>query len=495
MFRTRSPRSKPSTGILPAAIVPWLAAVVLLTAGVTVAQDASLYHTSGDLAGSLKGTQALPIYDPDPGHPWNRLFTALYTRPSRLPSRSGGPMVARTEGGDVLEFLGWARTTYWSDASVSDRLRPLLEQFVAKRQEALITDPVKRVLFQNDLWAVHDFLVSQNMERFGSREDHARRTNLAALLARAVRALALPAAQFGRLPNNYQAAIDSRAFPGSHEFDPGREYLPPNLLTRPDEWIELDFFQPNLHEDIEGRFLMLHTRHFSGRSLFRVFYRWPGGRKPLDEYLKYVGEVGIDWKQAAQDGFIRLKPGLRQIPTGTEVGLVQYLVALDADLRPTPTPLVQSVRIRTFKNSDGSPDPETHSGRGMNVYEYALRRRLLFDGMKHGGLEREPNDLQQYRLVFQGARSPDWGPIGRQQTVRDQCVTCHTGQGQGVYSLVTLINQGGFDGGAMLGVAHTLDPGKPSPHVARALRWKTRHETYRRLVEAVPQEPPSKTGR
>jgi hypothetical protein len=121
----------------------------------------------------------------------------------------------------------------------------------------------------------------------------------------------------------------------------------------------------------------------------------------------------------------------------------------------------------------------------MNVYEYVLRRRLALAQMKDGGLEREPNDLPQYRLVFQGEKSPDWGPRGRLDTVQTQCVTCHTGQGPGVYTLVTLINQGGFDAGAMQGIAHALPPGAPSPRGPRAVRWKERDETYRRLVESL----------
>ena len=57
----------------------------------------------------------------------------------------------------------------------------------------------------------------------------------------------------------------------------------PNLsdracVTDRDEWPELDFHQPKLHEDIERRFVFLHTRAFRGRSYFRVFYRFPEGR-------------------------------------------------------------------------------------------------------------------------------------------------------------------------------------------------------------------------
>ncbi|MBM3458987.1 MAG: hypothetical protein FJX77_10705, partial [Armatimonadetes bacterium] len=464
-------------GIARAAAIPGL---LVLAAGGLLAEDAGLLHTTGDLRGALRVAGNLPVYDANPEHPWNRLFTALYTRPSHLPARPDGPPVARREGGDVLEFLAWGRTTYWSSPEVVEKLVQLLDRFLDGREERLIRDPLHRVWLQQDLWAAHDYLVTQNLFQFGDRPAARRRQRLAGLLAKAIRALALPRAELEKLPDNYAAALRSGAFVPEHDWDRTRSYLPPALLADPEQWLEVDFHQPNLHEDIEGRFITLHTRHFRGRSYFRVFYRYPGGRTALDEYLQYVDREGLDWKFGAQNGFLRLKPGLRQIPAGTEVALLQFLIALDEQLQPVPTRMVQSVRLRTFKNADGAPDPMTDSGKGMNVYEYVLRRRLCFDGLRHGGLEREPNDLPQYRLVFQGPKAPDWGPRGRQETVGSQCVSCHTGQGPGTYSLVTLTNQGGFDAGAMLGVAHVLLPGKPSPRGPRAVRWKLRDETYRR---------------
>jgi hypothetical protein len=451
-------------------------------------EPAAWYHAEGDLRGSLRTPEPLPLYHPDPKHLWNRLFAALYTRPSELPSRPGGPNVKRLEGGDVLEFLGWGKTGYWTEPGVTERLTRLLEEFSSQHGEKLITDPLRRVELQSDLWAAHDHLVGQNIVWLGTKEERQRRARVAALLARAVRALALPRKTLEELPDNYALAVKSGAFAPAHEWDPQRAYLPPTLFTDSAAWAEMDFFQPNLHEDIEGRFITLHTRHFRGRSYFRPFYRFPGGRAPLKEYLDYVEREGLDWKFGAQNGFLRLKPDLRQIPAGTEVALVQFLIALDPDLQPVPTRLVQSVRVRTFRNAEGTADTATHSGKGMNVYEYVLRRRLLFDGLKDGGLEREPNDLPQYRLVFEGAQAPDWGRRGRLDTVGAQCVSCHTGQGPGAYSLVTLINQGGFDAGAMMGVAHALPAGTPSPRGPRAVRWKLKDETYRRLVEATETE-------
>ena len=46
----------------------------------------------------------------------------------------------------------------------------------------------------------------------------------------------------------------------------------------------------------------------------------------------------------------------------------------------------------------------------MNVSEYTFRRRLLFDGLRRGGLEREPDDEPQYRVIFQRRNAPRLGP-------------------------------------------------------------------------------------
>ena len=72
--------------------------------------DPACFH-EGDLDGSLRADAPLPIYDPDPGHPRDRLFAALAIRPGHLPSRRGGPAIGRVDGGDRLDFLGWPGTT------------------------------------------------------------------------------------------------------------------------------------------------------------------------------------------------------------------------------------------------------------------------------------------------------------------------------------------------------------------------------------------------
>src|SRR5271167_186189 len=63
------------------------------------------YHHDGELAGSLKSDQPLPLYDVDPAHLANRLFAAFFIRESNIPTKRGGQPVKRIEGGDVGMLL------------------------------------------------------------------------------------------------------------------------------------------------------------------------------------------------------------------------------------------------------------------------------------------------------------------------------------------------------------------------------------------------------
>lgn len=288
------------------------------------------------------------------------------------------------------------------------------------------------------------------------------------------------------LPDNYTLAIQSGRFASTHDFDPKRDYLPPSLLSDSDEWQELDFFQARRSEDVERRYVFLHMRAFQGRSYFRVFCRFPNGRPELENYLRELDAQGIDWRASAQHGSIMLTPDAPELPAGTEVALVQFLIALDVSLHLVPTSLVESVRLLIFKSSNGIADPTTNLTNGVNAAKYTLKRRLALadGGMLHGGLHREPDDLPVYRVLFENETVGDWGSRGRYFKLTADCRSCHSGAGQsGVQMIGSMVNTASVDTGAALGVSHALPKGAPSPHPARTMKWKTTEETYRRLVE------------
>jgi len=451
--------------------------------------DPAYYHT-GELAGSLRSTEPLPLFDAGPQHLWNRIFAAATIRPSRLPSRRGGPPVARIEGGDRIELFVWGKTRYWDEPAHVTQLAGLLDQFLAQKAERLSTDPLKRVLLQHDLWNLFDYLMIGHIGRRGDAETRQRRDELCLKLARVIRALALPAETLAKIPDNYALAVQSGRFAATHDFDPKRDYLPPHLLSGTDEWQELDFHQAHRSEDVERRYVFLHMRAFQGRSYFRVFCRFPNGRSQLESYLRELDSKGIDWRASAQHGSISPKPGAPQLPAGTEVALVQFLIALDTKLQMVPTRLVESVRLMVFKSTNGLSDPSTNMENGVNAAKYTLKRRLALaeGGVRHGGLQREPDDLPVYRVLFENEAAPDWGSRGRYSKLTSDCRACHSGAGRtGVQLIGSMVNTASIDSGAALGVSHTLPAGAPSPHPARTVKWKTADETYRRLLELVEQ--------
>ncbi len=510
-------------------ITLWIVCVPAALGVVQRAEPADWYYSAGPLRGSLRVSTPLPLYDADPQHLWNRLFAIFYTRPSELPDRpeypadttqldrwerrlrSGqlhpGPIVKRLEGGDVLSILAWPRTRYFSEPENFSNENRLLDEFLESHGEQLIKDPLKRAFLQRDLWVVFDHLTGQNIARFGDADiarrragipdadvdpsevtynDPAaiqRRKNLCSKLAVAIKRLALSRSAIDSLPDNYAVAVRSRAFDSRHDFDPKRSYLPEGLLTRPDEWVEIDNLTGSQHNDPrEGQ--LQHTAFaIRGRSYYRVFWRFPAGRQAVEKYLSYLQREGVDFERSSRDGFIRLKPGVRQIPVGTETAIVQFLILLDQNLVPVPTRVVELVHTRIFKNVDGTEDPQTVNGRGVNSARFVVRRRLLFDHLQHGGFERVPSDAPTFRVLM--TASDDWGSYGRQQSVAQTCLSCHMYDRDrvGVHSLNSVSCFVAEQG--MPGIVIPLGSGPSQVYSRgqRTARWKIGQEDYVRLVE------------
>lgn len=112
---------------------------------------------------------------------------------------------------------------------------------------------------------------------------------------------------------------------------------------------------------------------------------------------------------------------------------------------------------------------------------------LLFNGPIAGGLEREPEGAPQYRVAIGGSKpvAPDWGYEGK-TVLFQQCANCHMSprlERLGVASIPSLVHSRGFGAGAQLGVARPLQPDQIGLRGERVARFKSRHESYRRLLE------------
>lgn len=518
-----------SNGLAGMNLFPILTALLVAFLAPSAIGSPDWYYQDGPLRGSLKSDKPLPLYHPDPDHIWNCLFTLFYTRPSELPSRPDypsdpillndcelkyrrgelppGPVVKRLEGGDSMSFLAWPKTRYFSELVVCERANQLLDLFIQNHSENLITNPLKRAFFQRDLWAVFDHLVGQNIDRFGDSElakkrfpvpeyeisqdelEHPdagamqRREILCRKLAIVIKRLALPRSTIESLPDTYAEAVRSDYFTAQQDFTSKANYLPPGLLTDPGEWVEIDTSPESLHTDKREGQIDYVAWNIRGRSYYRIFWRFPAGRKAVEEYLRYLRENGVDWPRTAQRGGIALKPDVRQIPIGMEAATVQFMIVLDDQLNLVPTRVAESVRVTVYKNVDGSPDPLTNTGRGMIGREYIARRYLLFDNLKQGGLVRNPDDAPTYRVLLNGIQ--DWGITARQHSAAQSCLACHMYDKDrvGVFSLNTIFcfapNRG------MPGIVIAMGSG-PTPAKSRAeriVRWKTGREDYLRLFE------------
>ena len=225
----------------------------------------------------------LPAADlrPRPGHPWNRLFAALAIRHSHLPSRRGGPSIERIEGGDRLDFLGWPGTTYWSEPATARGWTRCSRSSWASGAAGSSPTRCRHVVFQRDLWAAFDFLVGQNIEqrRGPGRPAAARRPRPQARRRDRGRG---PAPRVDRRPAGQLCGRDrlGPVRPRAPARPDAGLPAPRACSPDPEEWAEIDFFRPDIHEDIEGRFVTLHTRRLPRPFLLPHLLPLPGRTGP-----------------------------------------------------------------------------------------------------------------------------------------------------------------------------------------------------------------------
>ena len=122
--------------------------------------------------------------------------------------------------------------------------------------------------------------------------------------------------------------------------------------------------------------------------------------------------------------------------------------------------------------------------------EQPVKRRLLFDGLKAGGLERESEEEPQYRVAIDGSKptAPDWG-FADKTVLFQQCADCHMSprlDRLGAASIPSLTHAG-FDARAQMGVSRPLNPEQIGRRGERVAHYKSRHESYRRLLEHLGQ--------
>jgi hypothetical protein len=314
------------------------------------------------------GNQAWRLYDPDPEQIWNRLYRSLYQRTARD---------GRQYGYDELDPLLWPNTPYLLRGSAYQQATQGLDQFLSKRAERLITDPLKRAVLQRDLWAVFDWTTQATGNAPGKLQ-------LQKKLVQVMKRLALTQAQIASLPDNYRDAVAAGQFPVHYDVNrPQEAFLPPDLFDPNGPWVRLS---------VRGGAVItpLHVQALSGRSVFHVFIRLPGGREATIKYLTALSLFPQNW--VADPGATRrllTNPDLPQFPTGTQLALVRQMVVIDNQGNYAPTGITEQLQIRVHRSIPNDIPGALNTDRNeaqaaLNVYEFRFSRPRLFGGASGG---------------------------------------------------------------------------------------------------------------
>lgn len=370
------------------------------------------------------------VYGPDPNHIWNRVFRALYDRRGPAGEDIGG---------------AWPRSVL--EGTRRDQVLALLEEFVRTDAHEKIADPVKRALFQHDLWQVFNWSAALDRTRFAA-ETHALTFPLQTRLVKVMRAVALERGEIESLPGNYGAAVDSRAYPA--DYVPSartRAFLPPDLWSEESNWVLLS---KNTMKPVAES----HTGTFGIHSDFFVFLSLPGSRKNTEAFLE---------KLAARD--LRSRPP--ELPTGTRVVLARQMAVIEKSGYVYPTRTIESIQIRVYR-ARGLPmqypapgffgDARRHlhadafKNLDQDVFKFRLDRAAYAAGR---GVNLVPLGVDEYAFDPESFQSmptvhPAW-KAGGDRDIRElaSCLLCH-GMG-GTASFLSA--------GMAFGLAEPLKPG------------------------------------
>ena len=292
-------------------------------------------------AEKTKAEAAEPMFDPDPAHPWNRLYQVLSVGIGDEGNSCGNPDALRR-----LEPFLLQNATY--DKAVRE-----LDAFLKAKDDERIKEPIQRALLQRDLWYVFDKLgEAPYLDARGMfAEPTPRRRAIQKRLAQLMRRLEQPASRLKALPDSYSLAVKNGTFPTKFDAEhPERPYLPADLrLDDKSDWVIVRAASTALSAPA-------HNRLVEGKSVFLTLLRLPGARKKTEDYL--AGMPGDNDKK-----------GFQHLPDGSQVALVRRMLLPDDKGELRPTPLIEDVQLRIFSKR-----------REQHAFEFTLDRGGLLSG-------------------------------------------------------------------------------------------------------------------
>ena len=360
------------------------------------------------------------LYDSRQDHLWNRLHRHFRTRIA-----PDGEVF----GEDEIDPLLWLETKYLLTGSSYQKAIELLDEFLNTRAERLVADPVKRAVFQHDLWAVFDWLVTTTMRYPPQTRRPIEARELQARLAKVIQRVALTNEQIKALPDTYVGAIASKTFAGRYVPEHSKNaFLPPEIFNATGPWVALN--------SVSGLTPLSHARAFS-HSAFAIMINLPDGREATIDYLKRLWDFPQPF--VADTTFpnerrLKLNPELPQLPIGTQVVLIRKMLLIDQAGEPVPSSLLESIQIRVFhqpSSVDYTHEPDFYGD--QDFFEFRFTRRKLF-ARESGGLhavgpnEKELPTFSSHGFdLFEGEH--ERAVWRRAPVVLNHCASCHRNPG------------------------------------------------------------------
>ena len=418
-------------------------------------------------------TAATTLYDPDPKHLWNRLHCALHIRFRDGDGDRDAPVSAdqKFDPNDLDPFFWDRHHPYLLSGPGHREALTLLDEFLDKKGEGLVKEPLKRALLQRDLWALFDWAADPGWPKLDEKKRFVKeRGELQSRLGRVLRRLALSAAEIEKLPDNYAAAVKAKRYPAEFQADrKSAAFLPADLWDPKGPWVLLG--------DREGGLLAgQHVQFFGGRSTFMIFLRLPEGRDPT---LKYVDQLSEWLKKGAKGG----RATAPQFSANTQFALVRRTLLLDDQGEIRPTPLTEQVQLHILHDPTTAPDgPNTVLNRKPGVHtflEFRLRREQLLAGKGGGGgLGAVPDDEREWQHLtfYGGGPAPDGFAVVL--AIMASCRRCHS-HGPGVLSINSFHGHGGW---------HVTSPGDEERRISA---WKRQQDSWK-LLEEIKKSVPSR---
>jgi hypothetical protein len=355
----------------------------------------------------------LELYHRDPAHIWNRVHRLFHVRRAAA---------GQEFGDDELDPLLWASTTYLLTGPSHERAVALLDEFLRAKAERLVSDPLKRAVFQHDLWKVFDWVASSNHQHAAARRA------LATRLAKVMRRVALTRDQIAKLPDTYAAATSARTFPAHHDPIQGdRSFLPPNLFDTDGPWVSLSNDAAPIAE--------LHAE-LRSQSAFSAFMRLPGGRTETLRYLRTLWAIAEPYVEeqpfpSELERRATLNPALPQLPRGTQLALVRQMLLIDDSGTVVPSSITESVQIRVVGAASAGTNRVGSPLLHQRFFEFQMTRRRLFASLA-GGLRAVERDEHSFVTFSSHGNDPfEQGHDRLTRLTLEGCASCHGAQVNG----------------------------------------------------------------